>query len=185
MCVYSPHLVVFYSTGEPTYHGSIGVESTIDFACSNLNYEIDTELETELVSDHTAVAFTIRTSFVPVPRMCRDVKNANWDRFVVDVRAGLIDLELNNEQQIDTGIDNFVEVIKNAYNTAVPLIEKRNDRPDIISENSKGLIREKTSIRRRMQRCKSIEERELARAQLAYVTKLVKSRVNDDRNRNW
>ncbi|KAG5670078.1 hypothetical protein PVAND_000363 [Polypedilum vanderplanki] len=165
----------------PSY--SSNSPSTIDLIVTNKIHKINDLKTIDLTSDHRAVTFTIDASVELDfrPKTFLDFSKANWNKFQDLIHNNLdTSYQMTEKQHIDDYINQFTKTILDAQHKAVPHKTCSNYKlnlPDDLIEK----IKIKNTMKRRWQRSRDVT----LKAQVRFLERLIKVRVNLVRNENW
>lgn len=173
----------------PTYYPKQSARSnpsTLDIVLSNgINIPSNLRVIQDLSSDHLPVEFEL--VFGPCANQDiqkrRSYANANWTLFKESVKNNLDLLSVSNiltKFEIEDSLSKIIDCIKQAENISIPLtnIQLKSQK---LSQDILSLISKRNWIRRQWQRNRC----PVLKIELNFLTKLIKKKIETDRNNKW
>lgn len=172
------------SSGHPTYWPTDlqKIPDLIDFGVTkNIKREQITATPSfELSSDHSPVIINISNiNQLPNPKFNFPNKNTNWLKYKKYVSSHLPqNIPLNNNDEIDSAVNQFTEILQSAAKIATPVKVTRNKTSSsYYSRNIDDLLKQKRDIRRQWQTYRSPSLKQ----QLATCTKALRAALKESR----
>lgn len=172
---------------EPTLIPSTrnSVPSVLDFFLTNVPERLSAALTMDnLNSDHLPVLTTFDSRFLNDVNMRFDYKNANWNIFRRHLDQGLVPLleePIILTDDIDSLINRFTLLINNSLDFAVPKRNCRNSYSKRLPRSILNLITLRNISRRNWKRYRLNHYR----AEMAFLNRIIESKIAEFRNMNW
>lgn len=144
-------------------------------------------------SDHRAVLLDINlinNVSRRQPVLVNNYRKADWKQLRNIADDGLRDVRITAERnmttaEIDDAVTDLAETIKKATDATIPKVEIKSRGLITLSDDLLRLIQHKKKLRRRWQRMRYNHNEVQLRSEIAYISKIIKERIQIEHNAHW